>query len=739
MTRSESSREKVLGRALDLAIVGVLFAVSFVVAYRFISGSGIKTFAEWELAPAAMIACGQGFTQPSVDSAALQDFLLRRRTSISCRELTGGAPPTHALLIALDSRYSIAAAGLALRLGGLSWQTVDVHMAALFGLSMCLAYCLYRFVVNRLLAACGVISLVCSNHLGGLVMLRDYVKEPCFFALWLAVAWLLRRAYQNGRRALYAPACVAGVITGIGIGFRVDVLVGVPIIAALIVCGVPGFTRDAFKHKAVAVALFLLSFAVAGAPILSSMSKGSNSSHVTILGLMTPFNRTLGLQPTNYDFGNIYSDGFVYALIGSYADVVQQDPDPTVFLSVNYDRAGARFLADAARSLPADLLVRVIAATAQVIRYPFDRSARQDYQVINVLASSTWLLRIAQWRAWVLSWFDGYALLLAVGVLFLVFVRSWQLGLVSAAVVVYFCGYSMLQFARRHTFHLDLVAIGLVLMAAQALIAAVRSGIGWGRHTPRSFSVDGAAITRRMVTACAALGGLALLIALMLGGARLWQQRHMKDLLERTLASEWVDWPTVPEPLAQTVLVGGTPVTTWQEIFERDRDTWSTAVLLRGSPSILPKAQDDVTRVRTEYLLAELGGENCRVQTVPIALKYTGAETNVNKEFTRVFQAPIEAGKEPTRLILPVFYESGVSWARFDGLAVPADVAHCVIAVRRAVSVRDLPFHLIVAVLPPSWRSSPLYQRMQFPPETTLSGTPVVRKQPTHPVFAWFS
>lgn len=140
MNPPDGSRQNWKKRGLDLAIVGALFALSFVVAYRYMSASHISAFAEFELRPAAMMACGHGFTQPSVETPMVYDFLARRRTSMTCDELTGRAPPGPPTLIALQSRYSVMAAGLALRLGSVSWRTLDAYMAALMGLSMsCIA------------------------------------------------------------------------------------------------------------------------------------------------------------------------------------------------------------------------------------------------------------------------------------------------------------------------------------------------------------------------------------------------------------------------------------------------------------------------------------------------------------------------------------------------------------------------------------------------------------------------
>lgn len=702
MTRSGT---RWLTATAEIVILGALLAVSFTVASGFLSTSGAKTIVEWELAPAVVVACGGGFERPELESAALQAFLLRQADAVTCADAAG--PTVAPLPIARTERYSIYAAGLAMRLGGLSWRTLDRYFGFVFALTMLLAFGIFRLVSGPWLAAAGVVALVWSTQVVALLSFRDFGKQPAFFALWLGLGWMIKRGLEGNSARLLLPAAVMGAALGIGLGFRVDVLVFLPIVAGVLAVIVPRFDRAELQAKAVALGVFLIAFLATGWPLLGSMSEGSNGAHVAALGLMSPYTRELGLDQPPYDIGDTHSDEFVRLTIATHAGLVQGDDRPVFLGSPAYDAVGAGYLADVARHFPADMLIRGLSATAQVIASPFEEASRQGYLYVVPFSASPSFQAIGEWRAAVLKPLEGKALWLAALVFALVFRRNWRLGLLGALLVLYFSGYSMLQFSRRHTFHLDVIGIGLALVSVRLIADWVRPWVPRATGpAPEDRSAPGWSGRGVVIVVClvAALGGT-------LVATRWWQQRHVRGLIEQTLAANWDDAHAVAEPLTDSMMADGQPRPTWRAVPGFNVDRWAPGVLFRvPRPTGATRALLSRNALQSEYLRLDLSAQ-CSTATVSIVAAYSGSEATLQREYSRLYEVPVEPGSTASHLLLPVFYVDGAEWTNFDGLAVPGGQAACVTAIYRAPAPQRMPLPLLNAVLTPGWRDTTWYQR----------------------------
>jgi len=703
-------------KLVDLAIVLVVVAGASTVGQRFLAAKGAVTMFSWELAPAVMVACGAGFVQP-LETAPLQDFLSRTSDRISC-DAVDRHGATQPALFALGERYAIHAAGLALRIGGLSWRTLDAYQGLLFGLTMGLAYGILRLVAGPALAALGAVALIWSDQVLALLSFRDFGKAPAFFALWLVLGWTVSRNTERASVTLMAPAALAGLLVGIGIGFRIDVLIFVPAILAVVFLAVPGFDRRSLYTKALAGALFIILSMGIGAPILAPMSNGSNSSHVVVLGLMREFTRNLGLEPPSYDVGDHYSDSQAFSLITAHASTVNDGGAGPKFLSPDYDAAGSQFLAEMARRFPADAMVRALGATAQAIRYPFDGASRGEYLRVVPLNQSSLFRAVGLARSAALKVFEGWPLLFAALVLVAVALRSARIGAVGVALVLYFGGYSMLQFSRRHSFHLDLVAIGLYVVGVRMVYESARRVLS----TSPGLAISDA---RRTLAGSGRAAGVALAVIVAAAGllwtARWYQQRRMVGALEQTLALSWNAVPLVPELFVPPVDPDGGLLEPWRSRAEWHGEQWQSAVLYRISESPADgqsAAVDD--RVSLDYLQVDLSAE-CGVPTVALGLIYSAPDSVFFRPYTRVIDIPVQQGREQSRLLTPAF--SHREGTVFSGVAVLKEQVSCLGGIGKVARLVQVPLPLLTAVLPPGWRDGPWYQRFQQPPEYTAAGT----------------
>ena len=81
-----------------------------------------------------------------------------------------------------------------------------------------------------------------------------------------------------------------------------------------------------------------LTFTIVAWPILTAYREGSNTGHVALLGLMTPFDKPLGIEGSIYDWGYTYLDGFAAVTVNSKNVTLDElKPGITVTLQVAAD------------------------------------------------------------------------------------------------------------------------------------------------------------------------------------------------------------------------------------------------------------------------------------------------------------------------------------------------------------------------------------------------------------------
>lgn len=669
---------------LDGLVAVLLAVVSIAIALHFLRAEARRSyFFDWELVPATTMACGRGFTQPPIPIAALTEFVARRAPAFDCAQIAAGPPLIGAGALANANRYGLYGPALAMRLAGVSWDTLDRYVAALFGLAMVLTYALLRQVSLPVFAALGTLILACSSKLQEVVSHRDYIKEPPFLALLVVMAWLVTR--QRTRREIWGGAVAGGLLLGIGIGYRADLMIFGPFFAAALLVfanwspGVGGI-----RNRIAALALFVVGFAVTGMPILRTISGGSNLSHTVLMGFMTPFTRHLGLEVPAYDVGSIYADGYTYTLIAAQARIREKDLGPVPFGEAPYDRAGARLWTDIARRFPADLLARGYGAVIEALQYPLSHDALYVSRAMPGFSTSPVLSIVANARFRVLVWFEDHGAWIAIAALIVVAAVNLRLAIFATLLVLYFCAYSMLQFSRRHTFQLDVFTIAAAMFLLHALITAVRHARG---QVPVTWTSRSAAIGAAQFVALAAV-----VLVLPLATLRGYQQGQVETMIDATLAAS-------REPVTMVTAADGA-----------DHVLMSSPVL--GERHV-PGPVDDVRDVRMEYLVATFEGTACGTEPFEVELTYTGVVKTFDKEFNRRHVVTPSAGAA-WRLMSPVFYEYGPYWLRFDGFKVPAAKAACLTLLTRADRPGDLPMPFLYATLAPDWRNTPLYQRFTW-------------------------
>jgi len=650
-------------RRLDAVIAAALFCVATWVGVRavgaFRDAGGVPDFYQRRFGPAVALACGRPFAEP-VGAAvpALAAFLAERTESFDC-----GALPDTLASGPLDafqstSRYLLYAAALTWRMAGVSWRALSIVAGLLFGAVAALTYGVLRLALSRAVALLAFVPAITSTPNVMLVpQLRDYAKGPFLLAVILIMGWLVLGS--GDRRRVIGFAAAAGVVIGIGLGFRTDLMIAVVPVLVTLALLVPASTS--LRTRAAAAAVFLATFVVAGWPILTSYAKGGNTGHVALLGLGTPFDGPLRVEPSIYEFAGQYNDSLAYSIINSYA--LRVEHRRVILGSAEYEEAARAYLTAIARVFPADLITRGLAAVRAVPHYFLDTSLFAPLQADRPLRA---FYRVRASVLWRLAPFAFGAVVAAVLIASVVHPRAAAL---ACLVLVGFAGISALQFHERHFFYLQFVpwlAFGFLVDAA---IAARR---GW-TPPPRRVIVRALAIDATLVA----------LLALAVWASRAYQQRAAADLFARYEAAARIDEAALRRPVADRILVSA--------------PSWNAP--------LAPGAR----WVEARFVAVRFRGDVCGGASLPIVVRYSGDPPDV--DLSEPLTVHIARASAPTTLYVAAYDRADES-IRFRGIEVPTARANCVGGLADVQGLASTPL-LLTTQLAPGWRGEQLFERLR--------------------------
>ena len=653
------------GLFADLLITALLLVSGYVVGTRayvdFRAAGGQPQFYQQTYDAAVMEACGRGFHGVGYWDVlpTLKAFLELRTDSFNCADLPANWPAATPSLLQRASRYLLGAAALEWRLHGISWSNLRPLFGFFFALAAAAAYWTLRLGMRPIVALVLSYAFLTSPlQLANLPHLRDYAKTPFVIALIAFTGWMLRR--PHGRGSLIALSVAAGVAMGLGVGVRTDLLLLAFAAPIAVLCARLADDPTPWRARAEAAAAYLMAVSALAFPVLQAYASGNNIAHVIVLGYMTPFDNSLRVTGSYYNFGSLYNDAYVAAVLNSYAE--RQDPKtPMASLdSSQYSAIGGSYLRQLVRVVPADFAVRGLAAARNVLDLPFsdrDASAWPGTQTF-----------LSRWLRALLALFSRAGVLFGLAAVIAIGTSNGRLAWWLAALGLYLAGSTALQFQERHYFHLEILG----LLAAGVLVDAMAT-LTAGAIRRRARRPD----LRPFVTACAwAVTATAIAIA-MLMAARVYQQAAVHDLVRGLLTSRAQLLPTSESQPDGTVFI--------------------------------PANAQGTGAMQTAYLMASIA-PSCRYDTVALTLRYTAATPLV--DFGQTINVPLARAAAATRVLIPAYtnrFDVRGAFA-FKGVAVPQPQAGCLEFVARVDGPPPglLPF----LVLPPDWAHEPAYQRL---------------------------
>jgi hypothetical protein len=631
--------------------------------HLFRAAGGRPAFYQSEFAPAVMFACGRGLANPDARTApVLEAFLSERTDSVRCSDL-----PPSAGTVALDafqrtSRYLELSVAWIWKITGVSWSRLAILHGMLFGAVGSLSYALFRLGLTRLLSVLGIVPVFMSTPNVNLIPhLRDYAKGPFLLGIMLIMAVLV--VIPSSRRTVLGLSGLAGAVVGFGLGFRTDLMIAVPPSILVMAFVIPALS---FSVRAAAIAAFLASFIVVAFPLLGVYSSGNNIGPVALLGLTKPFDATLGIQPSIYEYGGQYNDSLVFSIVNSYAVRVEGRLRGVDLATPEHAAASMRYFGQISRTFPADLVTRGIAAIRMTPRYflesSLDRPAWLESRVFRALY---WA------RGAVSSRLAPVATAGLIAATVIVSMANPNAAWLIVVLMAGFAGGSAIQYHERHFFYLQLVpwwALALLVQTAFSARALARE------------------VTRVHLTRAVVFTGL---VAVTAGGAvlltRTYQGRSAAQLFERYQTAARV-------PLAVAELDAGP-----------DR-------MRLAAQEWLGRLPPESARIETRFVAVQFHDRECSSDALPLTIRYEATIPELDFSEPIVVQLHRESAS-PTTLFFAAF-DRPDDTSRFRGIEVAREQSSCLAGIFDVTGITAEPL-LLTTRLGGDWRSGPLYQRLR--------------------------
>lgn len=536
-------------RLPDLIIAALLALLGFYVAHSVVSAHwrGGQFYQTW-FGPAVSLACGRGFTDVDFSKMdALTSFLTMNTDHFSCAQLPTGQlplrPTDHWTDFQLDHLYLMGSLAFLWRFTGVEWQSLAILTGFLHGVTAASAYALFRLGMGRVASTGMTLLLLCSSSVTAhLIMYRDYSKAP-FFTLALFGIGLMALHGRN-RRIIAIASALTGLSIGIGIGFRQDAMIIIPLFILAASLFLPnGPVTRAPKDSLTAFLYFGLCFLAGSAGVIFALMEGANSWHVSLIGLLTEFapQYQLVFSPL-YEWVTHASDGYIEHMVNAYRLLIRLDTSFAHCQTSSYDAAGFDMYKAIVWTTPYDFALRMAGTVDRTYNLPFmwDSAVFRSYMGSHVLDPVIYV------RQWLSAAGDGYGLLFAFLAGVVALARDFRKGALLSIALVYLGGYSTLQNVIRHTFHLEIIGLGVMgIILSQTYCVLTDARAHSIRGQSAVFLVKGKRLLGRVlaITVCLCVMGWGTHRA-----AYAIQQHNMKKTVRALAAGEGRLLPTSDIP-----------------------------------------------------------------------------------------------------------------------------------------------------------------------------------------------
>jgi hypothetical protein len=399
-------------------------------SFQYVTNYNKASYYQYALGFSVGVGCGYPAkfyaSQRDMASSGVTDFLEGKTQKFNCTNFNPDKisyEPVH-----LDY-YFLKYLGLWWRLFGVSWRSANYYWLFIYSVTLLVLYSVYRFFINPIFAALSTI-LTGSIYLDQLLIgPRDYSGAPFFCAILLISLFIVCRQCSSQRLLLLT--ILSGVISGIGVGFKTDVMAMIPGFLLAISFSYTKIEVMGKKYVVlVCVSLLYMSIVIA---FMRCLPPSYTVFHVIIEGWAQDFVEALNLTTKGlYSVIPYYSDVYTQFLVGKYgASYLHQNAD--LYYSDIYKNISEKYYFHLLRFFPADYFSMVLAS------------------IRKILAGNI------SWEA------PGYLLekpvslvrsFIPLTTIFLVITRNLRVGLFALLFTLGSSAYTVLQYHPRHHFYL---------------------------------------------------------------------------------------------------------------------------------------------------------------------------------------------------------------------------------------------------------------------------------------------
>ncbi|MFA7693082.1 MAG: glycosyltransferase family 39 protein [Candidatus Hydrogenedentes bacterium] len=576
------------------------------------------------LYPAVFFAAGHGMGTADVEQIeGLPDFIFGQSDRFDTAHI-----PADIELAPLKSRaaahlYLLYAVGWMWRCFGVSLNGLIFFLILMRTLNLILIYGMFRLVVRDFASAALALLFCLSPYmLYENTLIQYQVRAPfLFFSLWITLL-LITRPWH--RWMLIGLSVVWGIILGISVGFRYELVTYLPPALLVLFILTKVNTKQPFLYRAAATILCMGFFLFCSYPILfgHSIITYHSPMHTVLLGLRPQVEYNLAFDESSYEVmpNVMIGDSAALALVSSYArrkgvedSLINKESaeyeryegnkdtnlllDPYLLFNGDiYAKAADSLVYQILWLLPSDFVCRAWEAVAAIPRQ-FDDIHRlfvKDHEKlslwlrINLLIQEKAAVHLKQW-----------GLLYLILVLVVYSSRHLYEALVLTAVLAWYGGYPSIMFAPgTGVYFVSVVSVFAVICFWKWLFTLMVKVVNKERR--RSFLKDAPFLTERKEPIVKALCYVLITVTAIIvpaAGLRAWQTKQVHQLANQIEA-----YPRYPLSLQEEI-------------------TDHTAMFKPKEPlpGLTPPQPPGVGETAWEYMVLALDTHGC---DIPVTIHY---------------------------------------------------------------------------------------------------------------------
>lgn len=454
--------------------------------------------------PAVFFAAGYGMCTTNIDNIPeLSEFICHSRDDFDTKnipdniELSPISTPFE-----LSHIYLLYAIGWFWRLFGVSIDSLLLFAAFANSVTACILYTLFRLWMTKILSLLTTTFITSSpTFLMMSLVSRDYGKAPFIFAAFLISIQLLLFSRSTFKFVLLS--LLLGLILGLGVGFRQDVFIFLPVVLFILLFIAKVRSKKPFATRIIALVLCVTAFSLPASPVFRAMALEGNqvSPHSLLLGLAPEVEAQLKFGGASYSWlrGKIFDaveaedmkDASPYAQITIYARrqgyqgkfsneysaeyrYAHGDGngplliDPSLyFRGSSYGFWGRKLAREIIFTFPADLVARAWASVFAITDIPLSMHNRMQElcRTHNIFLEYLFVVHRA-----LSNLIDGYGWIFILAFLLVLSTQRLKFTLYLTALLLFLCGYPSLLFQYRHSFYLVFIPIGALFLCIYSII-----------------------------------------------------------------------------------------------------------------------------------------------------------------------------------------------------------------------------------------------------------------------------